>query len=254
MAHHLHITGVDFRIDSPLGLPENQVQLWRAELDNIRNDEARWMALLSAEEKTRAGRFHFAADRQRFTTSRALLRMILGGYLNTNPAHIDFAYSEKEKPALAEPHACSGIKFNLSHSGGVGLFAFSRHRELGVDIEAIRPDSDIETIARRFFSAAEQEELSSIPPDEKRDAFFRGWTRKEAYIKARGDGLSLPLHQFDVSLAGGSGFGSALVATRPDASESARWHLREVAAGSGYVAALCVRSPDCELRDWSQID
>jgi 4'-phosphopantetheinyl transferase len=161
-----------------------------------------------------------------------------------------FSYSKKEKPSLAPPHDGSGVNFNISHSGGIALLAFARRREVGVDVEQIRRDSDLQAIARRFFSANEQTQLARLTDDERVDAFFRCWTRKEAYIKATGDGLSLPLSQFDVSLAPGDE--NALLATRPETSEAARWLLREVPSGPGYAAAICVRGQDWKLRDWSK--
>jgi 4'-phosphopantetheinyl transferase len=118
-----------------------------------------------------------------------------------------------------------------------------------VDVEQVRSDFDLEAIARRFFSAVEQKQLDAAPAQEKPEAFFRCWTRKEAYIKATGDGLSLPLSQFDVSLATKEET-NALLATRPDASEAGHWRLQEVPAGSGYVAALCVRGQDWKLTGW----
>jgi 4'-phosphopantetheinyl transferase len=162
---------------------------------------------------------------------------------------LSFSYSKQEKPSLSAPHVDSGVTFNVSHSGGIALLAFTRRREIGVDVEQLRPDSDFEAIARRFFSAREQNQLAALPAEEKVDAFFRCWTRKEAFIKATGDGLSLPLSQFDVSLAARER--SALLATRPDASEAGGWLLQEVPGGPGYVAALCVRGQDWKLKDWS---
>lgn len=127
--------------------------------------------------------------------------------------------------------------------------AFTRLREIGVDVEQVRGNSDLDAIARRFFSGREQSELFALPEEERVAAFFRCWTRKEAYIKATGDGLSLPLSQFDVALAPGEK--NALLATRPDESEAERWLMQEVPAGAGYVAALCVRGRDWKLKDWS---
>ena len=125
------------------------------------------------------------------------------------------------------------------------MLAFTRGREIGVDVEQVRSDFELEAIARRFFSPHEQAQLATVPADETPAAFFRCWTRKEAYIKATGDGLSLPLTQFDVSLEAGEQ--NALLATRPDASEVSRWLLRDVPGGSGYIAALCVRGQDWKL-------
>jgi 4'-phosphopantetheinyl transferase len=249
MSHSMNITDSGFRIEPHLALLDDEVQLWRADLEAVRADEARWQKLLSSDESTRASRFHFSRDRQRFVASRALLRTILASYLATDPNALSFSYSKKEKPSLGPVHAGSGITFNISHSGGIALFAFTRRREIGVDVEQVRSDFDLEAIARRFFSAHEQAQLDALPPEEKAAAFFRCWTRKEAYIKATGDGLSLPLTQFDVSL--GAGDTTALLATRPDSSGAGRWLLQEVPAGPGYVAALCVSGRDWKLNDWS---
>ena len=245
----MNIIHADFQIEAPQALAENEVQLWRADLDAVGGNEARWQKVLSSDESARAARFHFARDRQRFLASRALLRIILGSYLATGPKNIGFCYSKKEKPSLGPENAASGITFNVSHSGGIGLFAIARRREIGVDVEQVRRDFDVEAIARRFFSGNEREQLEALPSEKRFEAFFRCWTRKEAYIKAIGEGLALPLHQFDVSIAAGGN--DALLATRPDDSEAGRWRLREVSAGPGYAAALCVRGRDWRLKDWS---
>jgi 4'-phosphopantetheinyl transferase len=249
MSQTMNITNSDFQIEFPLALSEHEVQLWRVDLEAIGADESRWQQVLSSDELTRASRFHFSRDRQRFVAARAWLRTILASYLAIDPNSFNFSYSQQEKPSLGPAHADSGINFNVSHSGGIALFAFTRQREIGVDVEQLRPDSDLEAIARRFFSAREQSQLAALPAKEKVDAFFRCWTRKEAYIKATGDGLSLPLSQFDVSLAAGET--NALLATRPDGSEAGRWLLQEVPAGPGYIAALCVRGEGWTLNDWS---
>src|ERR1700691_1568203 len=241
MSQIMNITDPGFQIEAPLSLPEDEVQLWRVDLAAVGGAESRWQKLLSSDEAERAARFHFPRDRQRFVAARALLRTILAGYLaghfKTDPGSLSFSYSDKEKPSLAPAHAGSNIAFNLSHSGEVALLAFTRGREIGVDIEQARGNSDIEGIARRFFSPAEQKQLAALPVEKRADGFFRCWTRKEAYIKATGDGLSLPLTQFDVALEPGES--NALLATRPDSSEAGRWQLREVTGGPGYIAALC---------------
>jgi 4'-phosphopantetheinyl transferase len=248
MSQCLNITDAGFQIGPTLALPEDEVQLWRVDLEAIRGEESRWQKLLSSDEMRRALRFHFARDRQRFIASRALLRIILAAYLGTDPTDLTFSYSDKEKPFLAPPHADSGFKFNVSHSGGIALLAFARLRDIGVDVEQVRRDFDVESLAQRFFSAREQAQIVALPAEERVDAFYRCWTRKEAYIKATGDGLSLPLTQFDVNL--GPGEASALLATRPDGSEAERWLLREVPGGADYVAALCVRGQDWKLKHW----
>jgi len=249
MSQSMNITDSGFRIEAPLALREDEVQLWKVDLDAIRADESRWQEVLSSDELTRASRFHFPADRQCFVATRALLRTILAGYLSTDPKRLSFSYSKKEKPFLILQRAGVDVTFNVSHSRGIALLAFVQRREIGIDVEQVREDFDVEAIARRFFSAREQEQLAALPNEERFEAFFRCWTRKEAYIKATGDGLSLPLHQFDVSVAPENS--DALLSTRPDNSEAALWSLREVPAGNGYIAALCVRGREWRLKSWS---
>jgi 4'-phosphopantetheinyl transferase len=249
MSQLLNISDAGFQLEVPLALPEDEVQLWRVDLEAIRCDESRWRKMLSSDESMRASRFHFLRDRERFIASRAVLRSILAAYLADDPRDLTFSYSKKEKPSLGPAHADSGVTFNISHSGGIALFAFAHRREIGVDVEQVRRDFDVEAIARRFFSPREQAELAAFPAEERVDAFFRCWTRKEAYIKATGDGLSLPLTQFDVSLAAGET--CALLETRPEASEAGRWLLQEVPGGPEYIAALCVRGRDWKLNDWA---
>lgn len=244
----MNIASGDFHIATPLELPDNEVHLWRIDLQALRPSEARWQKILSSDEAARAARFHFPVDRQRFSISRGVLRTILAGYLASDAKALSFSYSSKEKPSLSAAYSNSGITFNISHSGEVVLLAFTRGRAVGVDVEQVRSDFEVDAIARRFFSPHEQEQLAAAPQDERFAAFFRCWTRKEAYIKATGDGLSLPLHQFDVSIL--PGHSDALIATRPDESEAATWLLREVPAGDGYVAALCVRGRDWTLQHW----
>ena len=245
MNHSLNISDAAFQFGTPIVLPADEVHVWRVELAHVAPAEQRWEPVLSADERTRAARFHFSRDRQRYTATRAILRMILGGYVASDPKELVFSYSKNGKPALNCPDT-SQVEFNVSHSGEVALLAFTRGRPLGVDVEQVRENFDHEAIAGRFFSRQEQEQLATLPPAERYKGFFRCWTRKEAYIKAEGTGLSLPLHQFDVSL--GAGESSRLLATRPDSAEAARWKLREVPAGDGYVAALCVQGGGWRLK------
>jgi 4'-phosphopantetheinyl transferase len=244
----MNITDADFHIPAPLALPEGEVHLWRIDLEAVRTNEDRWQQILSSDESARAARFHFPIDRQRFVSSRGLLRTILGGYLETNPDRLSFSYSKSEKPSLGPAYSGSGVMFNVSHSGGIALIAFARRREVGVDVEQVCGNFDAEALARRFFSAHEQEQLAALPKEEKFEAFFRCWTRKEAYIKATGEGLSLPLHQFDVSIAAGDC--DALLSGQPDNADTAPWSLREVAVGPGYVGALCVHGHDWRQKNW----
>ena len=243
MNHSLHIRDAAFQLETPIALPADEVHVWRAELAQVAPAERRWEPILSPDERTRAARFHFSRDRQHFTATRALLRIILAGYLASDPGDLTFRYSKTGKPSL---NSAENLEFNVSHSGEVALLAFTRGRQVGVDVEHLRENFDHEAIARRFFSRQEQQQLAELAPAERYRGFFRCWTRKEAYIKAEGTGLSLPLHQFDVSL--GTGEASLLLATRPESVEAARWTLCEVPAGNDYLAALCVQGGGWRLR------
>jgi 4'-phosphopantetheinyl transferase len=235
----MNISDAAFRLEARIELPEDEVHLWRVDLATVAKGEQRWEQILSADERARAARFHFPRDRQYFTATRALLRTLLGSYLDSDPAELVFRYSEKEKPSLSPSQSGGEVEFNVSHSGERALLAFARKRAVGIDVEQLRENFDHAAIARRFFSEQEQRQLAALAPAERYHGFFRCWTRKEAYIKAQGTGLSLPLHQFDVSLEPGDL--NALRSTRPDSTEAEHWSLQEVPAADGYVAALCVR-------------
>jgi 4'-phosphopantetheinyl transferase len=240
----MHISDPDFQPADKLRLTVDEVHLWRVDLEAVAGAETRWQQLLSSDEQARAARFHFDRDRQTYTATRAWLRTILARYLGSKPTDLVFRYSDKDKPSLALPG--NRLEFNVSHSGSRALLAFARGRLVGVDVEHIREDFDPQALAHRFFSADEQRALATLDPEDHYAGFFRCWTRKEAYIKAIGTGLSLPLNQFDVSLRPGEE--NALLATRPDAGEAAVWSLREVSAGDGYAAALCVHGHGWRVR------
>jgi 4'-phosphopantetheinyl transferase len=241
------ISDPEFALATSLDLSGNEVQLWRLDLPRLATGEARWHAILTRDETTRVGRFLVVRARHHFMITRAWLRLLLAAYIGGDAKQIAFGTADNGKPVLASPFDPREVTFNVSHSGEVALLAFSRRRDLGVDVEQVRSQRDLEGIARRFFSAHEQEELAAVAAEEKQNAFFRCWTRKEAYIKAKGKGLALPLSQFDVTLAPGAT--NALLATRPDADEAGRWSMREIEAGPGHVGALCVAGHDWQLRD-----
>jgi 4'-phosphopantetheinyl transferase len=231
------------------GLHENEVHVWRVQLDRAGESVATLAALLSPEEEERAERFYWVRERDRFVVARGLLRVILGRYLDAPAASLRFTQNEHGKPSL-ERNREKTLSFNISHSGGVALFAFTRERALGVDIERLRTDLDYERLAARFFSPAEVAQLACLNDTEQRvAAFFRCWTRKEAYIKGQGIGLALGLQSFDVTLAPGEP--AQLVATRPDAGEAARWQLQGLDPAPGYAAALAVKGWDWRLQCWT---
>lgn len=231
------ISDADFRVDKTVSLLEDGTVLYMLDLGAIAGVEPKWRELLSSDERERAARFHFERDRQHYCATRAVLRILLGAYLETSPRDLGFQYSDKGKPALALRHEGCGIAFNASHSGDFALLGFTRRSHIGVDIEKIRDDFDTASIARRFFSAREQDELSRLPADQQHQAFFRCWTRKEAFIKALGEGLSHPLNQFDVSLGSS---GRVSLTTRPEPEEAEHWWLQAVEPGPGYAAAFAV--------------
>lgn len=194
--------------------------------------------LLAADEQARANRFHFETDRRHFIVARGYLRTILGRYLQIAPAQVEFTYADHGKPQLASP--LNELKFNLAHSGGLALYAFTRIGEVGVDIEHIRPEFTGGDIAERFFSVMEVDCLNRLPQVVRHQAFFNCWTRKEAFIKAKGMGLSLPLDQFDVTLAPDAP--AALLRTGWDEDEAARWSLTAIDIEPGYAAAVAIES------------
>jgi 4'-phosphopantetheinyl transferase len=248
MSLPLHTTHAGFRVEVPPALGPSDVHLWRIDLETAAVSTEPWLPILSPDEQTRAARFHFDTDRRYFAATRAILRQMLGSYLAIEPKALILKYSQKNKPALGGAEATSDLSFNVSHSGKIALLAFTRLRHIGVDVERVRHDLDTTGIATRFFSIVEQDQLAALPADQRDEAFFRCWTRKEAYIKATGDGLSLPLNQFDVSLAHGEQ--NALLATRPDQREAKRWTLRDIVVEPGYAAALCVSGSNWRLLDW----
>jgi 4'-phosphopantetheinyl transferase len=229
-------------------LAGDEVHVWRARLDAPPESVRRLFDLLAPDERERAARFHFQRDRDRFTIARALLRGILGGYLNSGPERLRFEYGAQGKPSLAAEHNPVGLRFNVSHSEGVALFAAALGREVGVDVERVSARVECEEIAGRFFSPREVAALRALPAALREAAFFNCWTRKEAYIKARGEGLTLPLDGFDVSLAPGEP--AALLANRLDPAEVSRWSLRELAPWPGFAAALAAEGHGWRLKCW----
>jgi 4'-phosphopantetheinyl transferase len=229
-------------------LGSNAVHVWRVSLDQSRSQIALFLDNLDDDERSRADRFYFSRDRERFIVARGILRAVLGRYSNRAPESLSFSYSTHGKPALASETGIDAIRFNLSHSHGTALYAFTRGREVGVDLEFIRCDLEAEQIAERYFSHSEIETLRALPPSLRKYAFFLCWTRKEAYIKARGEGLSLALDQFDVSLTPGEP--AALLSTRSDSDEALLWSLRNLNPGPGYAAALATEGRDWTLSCW----
>lgn len=226
----------------------DQVDVWRINLQLPAEGLELLSRTLSPDEIDRSVRFHFQKDREQFIAARGGLRDILSRYLTVSPAQLQFNYSPYGKPALGGESVTSGLSFNLSHSHQLALVAVTRGCAVGVDLEWMRSELADEQIARRFFSKVEVQSLLEQPLLLQKEAFFTCWTRKEAYIKARGEGLSLPLDQFDVALIPGEP--ARLLATRPDPHEAERWSLFHLAPGPGYVAALAVAAQSLHLKYW----
>lgn len=235
-----------------LTLSSDDVHIWRASLDLSASCVESLQHTLGADELSRAERFYFQKDREHFVVARGLLRAILSRYLDIEPGQLRFCYSPYGKPALATTPGQDTLSFNMSHSHGLALYAVTRGREIGIDLERVQADLDCEQIAARFFSPRENAVLRALPAKLKPEAFFNFWTRKEAYIKARGEGLSFPLDQFDVSLAPGEL--TTLLNARGDPQEAPRWSLRALTPGPGYVAALAVEGHGWRLVCWQWPD
>jgi 4'-phosphopantetheinyl transferase len=232
----------------PLPLPTDEVHIWLANLDDYPADS--FKVMLAADELARAARFHFDKDRNHFIVARALLRKLLAAYLDVGADELQFCYAEKGKPSLEESRPGS-LKFNLAHSYGLAIYAFSWNREVGVDLEFIREDLADEKIAERFFSESEIQTLRELPAELRKQAFFDCWTRKEAYIKARGEGLSMPLDEFDVTLRPGEV--AALLRNHKDPGEVRRWSMQTVAVPAGFVGALVASGQDWKLKTFTLI-
>jgi 4'-phosphopantetheinyl transferase len=229
-----------------LALAAGGVHIWRADLRCTEPTLRHFEQTLVADEKFRAGRFYFERDRNHFIAARGILRDLLGRYLGCAPETIRFAYREQGKPALCEVAGSPHIEFNVSHSHGLALLAFSRNRALGVDIERIRPDISAEEIAERYFSPQEVVELLALPPASRAEGFFRCWTRKEAYVKARGEGLQISLKSFHVSLAPGQ-------PARLVSADSERWSLYSLRPFEQSLGAIVAEGQDLCVHgyDWS---
>lgn len=234
---------------APEGTPplqSDEIHVWRASLEIAAEEVLILGNTLTAEETGRAGRFRFEKDRSRFVAARGILRNLLGRYLNIRPGDVRFVYGQYGKPELSREKGTARICFNVSHSHGLALFAFALNREIGVDIECIQPGPQGDNIAGRFFAPAEIEALGALPPPIRQEAFFTCWTRKEAFLKANGMGISFGLDRVEVSVTPRGPAVLIRIDNSPD--EAAQWSLFDLPAGKEYAAALAVKQQDPELR------
>jgi 4'-phosphopantetheinyl transferase len=226
-------------------LAENQVDIWQIPISGQGGVE-RHRQLLSHDEVQRADAFHFEKHRRRYIAGRAAMRQILGIYTGIASKELVFSYGEKGKPELAGELKRPEIKFNLSNSQDIAVLAVAQNLTVGIDIEWINPEFATDEVARRFFAAGEVRRLQSLPVAERSDAFFACWTRKEAYIKALGEGLSVPLDSFEVAF--GPGVPAALLQVRVNPGEVERWSLYDIAVTQGFRSAIIVEGKGHRLR------
>jgi 4'-phosphopantetheinyl transferase len=229
-----------------LTLSYDWVDVWRVPLKLSESERDQVEAGLSLEERRRASRFRHSVDRSRFVAAHSALRAILGRYLGLEPSRLRFSYGRFGKPSIVEPLGASSVEFNLSHSGGLALIAVSWGRRVGIDLEHVDASRSGQEVAETYFSPREIAALRALPRERQTDAFFACWTRKEAYLKARGDGLSFPLDRFSVSVSPEEP--APLLDCGDD--ETQRWVLQNLRPGAGWAAALVVEGRDWRLRRW----
>jgi 4'-phosphopantetheinyl transferase len=231
-----------------LKLGDRDVHLWLVNLDLPLEKVNQLKDVLSSDEKVRAERFYFEKHRNRFIVARSTLRIILAQYLEREANKIEFSYGDRGKPFLKEKAPNKKLQFNISHSENLALYGLTYDRAIGVDIEHLRPIDDVQKIARRFYSAQESAIVDSLTDSKKILAFFRGWTAKEAYLKATGDGISEALDRVEVSLAPDETL--SLLRLHGDIQAAARWRLHSFTPADQYVATIAIEGSDWMPSYW----
>ena len=226
-------------------LADSDIHVWCASLNVPPQDLSYYSSLLSQEETVHAERFYFEKDRSRFIAGRGLLRTLLGSYLNLEPAQIEFVYGPYGKPALKSRLTDHVLEFNLSHSNDLVLYAFNWNRRVGIDIEYMIPMQDMDDFAEQFFAPNEKAYFHSLSGDQKSDVFFKLWTSKEAFLKANGKGLTVPISEVEISLAIEKTV--KLISIGGDREQSAGWRLELFDPFQGYQAALAVERCDKQI-------
>lgn len=236
--------------DYPLILDNKEVHVWRASLAQSDDIVAQYEYVISEHEKEKASQFKFIKHRNQYIITRGVLRHILAGYLDAKPAALEFQYGEHGKPFLNDHQNSINIKFNLSHSGELVLFAMSIDCELGIDVEFIPTERSVNDIAERFFTPNEVNQINELPEEKQREAFFDCWTLKEAYLKGAGSGLSSGLSRFSVDFT--SNNSPCFLNMEDCTDEPTQWSLRRLNPGQGYIASLAVAQHDwrLECRQW----
>lgn len=226
----------DALLAQPLTDPD--IHVWYASLSVTSHDLSHYRSLLSQDETDRAMRFVFEKDRNYYIVGRGLLRTILGGYLGLEPARLEFVCGTNGKPALQSGQSDQTLEFNLSHSNDLVLYAFNWNRRIGVDVEYLIPMADMDDFAKQFFTPRESAWINSLSGKQKEDAFFKTWTCKEAFLKANGSGLTVPINQVQISLKAEGMV--ELIAIGDDQAQAANWRIQMFNPLPGYRAALAV--------------
>ncbi len=234
--------------DKSLTIKSDEIHIWHASSNLSPKQTERLEQTLSGGELKRAYRFVFEEDRFRFIAGRGLLRTILGRYLKKEPCQLHFNYGLNGKPELVGAESDEGLNFSVSYSNKLILYAFSLNRRIGVDIEYIRSDFADEQIVNRFFSKQEIDKFLSLSKENRIDAFFTCWTRKEAYLKVTGKGITSGMDQFAVSLLPGEP--AALLSINNKPEETSDFYLEDLNMGHGYKAALAVEGSRCKIKYW----
>jgi len=232
--------------DQVTSLRTGEVGVWAVRILSDGGSIDAFSKALSPDEQQRARSFRFEEHRNDYIVAHGLLREILAAYVGKPAEAIRFRYGPQGKPYLPDGDN-RRLQFNLSHSEHCAVYAIALDCEVGVDVEHIEKLPDMDSVARRFFSQAEVADLQSVPPELHAQAFYNCWTRKEAYIKAVGSGLSLPLDQFRVSLLPGQP--AALLSFEDDTDSASRWSIQDLRLWDGFVGALAIPLPSCSVME-----
>jgi 4'-phosphopantetheinyl transferase len=227
-------------------LETDEIHIWRAFLDMEGQEVKSLLKILSGNELARAERFYSQRKYKYFIVARAVLRIILGYYLNIEPRKLRFCYSQNGKPALASDLNIDKLNFNLSHSNRLVLYAITRGREIGIDMEHVQDSLAFKDITNKFLSPREISEFNTLPTTMQKEAFFRYWVCKEACLKAMGERLLTTLKQFDISIAPGKS--AALLSINGDSQQAPFWSLQELVAGPGFVSAFAVKGHNLRIK------
>lgn len=231
---------------SGLTLAPGEIHVWSVRLDPPPDRVEALGRCLSSDEWERANRFRFEKHRRQYVVGRGALRTLLAAYVGTRPELVKFSYGKRGKPFL-DPQG--DLQFNLSNSDELALVGFVLGREIGVDVEYLRKMPDCEQISERFFSESERTVLRSIPFPAKEEAFFNCWTRKEAYLKAVGEGLAAPLDSFDVTLALDEP--PRMLTLEGDAERASHWFFHHLRPAPDYIGAVAIEGGTGEVKTWS---